>query len=137
MHRSTRALLTAVLAGVPAGTAVCAAHADGLRSALMAHAAKAKTTKVKGPTVNMQWGPVRVTITIKGKKITNVSATAPKERERSAIINEQAIPMLKQEVLQVQSAKIDIISGATMTSDAYTLSLRKAIKKAHFKTPRA
>lgn len=78
----------------------------------------------------MRWGPVQVTISVKSKKITNVTATAPTERERSAMINDQALPILKQEVLQAQSATIDEVSGATMTSDAYMQSLQGAIKKA-------
>jgi len=83
----------------------------------------------------MRWGPVRVTITVKGKKLTNVKATAPNERERSAIINEQALPILREEALTAQSATVDEISGATLTSDAYAQSLQGALKKAHFKSP--
>lgn len=89
------------------------------------------THKYAGPSEDMQWGPVQVTIVVKGKKITDVQASAPTERARSAFINEQAIPMLKQEVLQAQSANIDLISGATMTSEAYDMSLQAALKKAH------
>jgi uncharacterized protein with FMN-binding domain len=37
---------------------------------------------------------------------------------------------LKQEVLKAQSSKIDEVSGATETSDAYIQSLQSAIKKA-------
>jgi uncharacterized protein with FMN-binding domain len=81
----------------------------------------------------MRWGTVQVTIIVKGKKIKDVKASAPEERERSAIINQQALPILRQEVLKVQSATIDTVSGATLTSDAYAQSLQAAIKKAHLK----
>ena len=86
---------------------------------------------VAGPVEDMQWGPVQVTISVKGKKITDVQASAPTERARSAFINQQALPLLKQEVLQAQSANIDLISGATMTSDAYDMSLQAALQAAH------
>ncbi len=89
------------------------------------------TYKYTGPSVDMQWGPVQVTIIVKGKRITDVQATAPTERERSAFINQQAIPLLRQEVLQAQSATIDALSGATMTSDAFYQSLLGALQTAH------
>jgi uncharacterized protein with FMN-binding domain len=85
----------------------------------------------QGPSVDMQWGPIQVTVKVKGTKIVDISATYPTERPRSQFINSQAIPMLKQEVLQVQSAQIDLIGGATMTSEAYAMSLQAALTKAN------
>ena len=83
----------------------------------------------------MQWGPVQVTIVVKGTTVTGLSATAPTERSRSAFINGQALPMLRQEVLQAKTAanikNIDGISGATMTSEAFYQSLLAALKEAH------
>ncbi len=79
----------------------------------------------------MQWGPIQVTVKVKGTKIVDISATYPTERPRSQFINSQAIPMLKQEVLQLQSAQIDLIGGATMTSEAYAMSLQAALTKAN------
>jgi uncharacterized protein with FMN-binding domain len=80
----------------------------------------------------MQWGPVQVTVIIKGKQLVDVQATAPMERARSNFINSQAIPSLRQEALQAQSANIDLISGATMTSQAFAQSLQAALQQAHF-----
>jgi uncharacterized protein with FMN-binding domain len=83
----------------------------------------------------MQWGPVQVTIVVKGTAVTDLSATAPTERARSAFINQQAIPMLRQEVLQAKTAakikNIYAISGATMTSQAFYQSLLAALTTAH------
>jgi uncharacterized protein with FMN-binding domain len=96
--------------------------------------AAATTTKarvVTGPSVNMRWGPVRVRITVKGRRITNATATAPTERPKSRSINQRALPILRQEVLRAQSARIFVVSGATLTSDAYGTSLQAAITKAH------
>ncbi len=93
---------------------------------------KATTTRTfTGPSEDMQWGPVQVRVTLKNKKIVDVQASAPMERARSAFINEQALPMLKQEVLQAQSTNIDAIGGATLTSEAYYLSLQAALQAAH------
>jgi len=94
-------------------------------------ATTARSRLVTGPSVNMRWGPVQVKIRVRGKKILNVSAAAPIERPRSRTINSQALPILRQEVLQAQSARIFVVSGATLTSDAYAGSLQAAIKKAH------
>lgn len=95
----------------------------------------AKARAYVGPSVDMQWGAVQVTIVVKGAALTNLSATAPTERSRSAFINGQAIPMLKQEVLQAKTlAKIKNIygiSGATMTSQAFYQSLLAALSAAH------
>lgn len=131
MHRSIPAFLIAVMAAFPIGTAWGPTHASAATSGRALTAAhKATTQKYKGPSVDMRWGPVQVTIYVKSKKITDVKTSAPTERPRSAFINDQAVPMLREEVLQAQSAEIDEISGATMTSDAFVESLQAAIKKA-------
>ena len=99
--------------------------------------AKAKTvstaTKVfTGPSVDMRWGPVQVQLVVKGKKIIDIRATAPTERSRSAYINQQALPMLKSQVLKQQGINnVYAISGATMTSVAYGQSLQAALNSAH------
>jgi uncharacterized protein with FMN-binding domain len=87
---------------------------------------------IQGPSVDMQWGPIQVTVKVKGKKIMDISATYPTERPRSQFINSQAIPWLKQEVLQAQSASVQLIGGATMTSEAYAQSLQAALTQAKF-----
>ncbi len=99
--------------------------------------ADSKLKKYKGPFVDMRWGPVRATITIKGKKLKSIGIATSPENFRSQLIDGQAVPLLKQETLQAQSANIDTVSGATMTSEAYIESLQAAITKAHFKTPQS
>jgi uncharacterized protein with FMN-binding domain len=88
---------------------------------------------IAGPSEDMQWGAVQVTVTLKGKRIADIQATYPTERQRSAFINEQAVPMLRQEVLQAQVAGLNniyAVSGATMTSQAYYQSLMAALQQA-------
>ncbi len=150
MHRSIPILVTTAAAVVPASLIWTATHPTQAPAATPkpkptpTHVAHPRpvvhptatprstaTYKYTGPSVDMQWGPVQVTIIVKGKRITDVQATAPTERERSAFINQQAIPLLRQEVLQAQSATIDALSGATMTSDAFYQSLLGALQTAH------
>jgi uncharacterized protein with FMN-binding domain len=119
MRKAIPALVTVVALASPVATALAKTKPKK----------KVVTRTVQGPSVNMQWGPIQVTVKVKGKKILAVSATYPTERPRSQFINEQAIPMLRQEVLQVQSARIDLIGGATMTSEAYAQSLQAALTK--------
>jgi len=83
-----------------------------------------------GPTVSMRWGPVQVTITVANKKITDVSGSVSPDTARSQFLDDHALPLLRKEVLQAQSANIDSVSGATMTSDAYIRSLQGALTKA-------
>jgi uncharacterized protein with FMN-binding domain len=94
-------------------------------------ATAAATKTYRGATVNMKFGPVTVNIGVRGKKIVSVGASLPTERPRSKRINSQAAPLLRQEVLKAQSARINIVSGATYTSNAYAQSLQAALDKAH------
>jgi uncharacterized protein with FMN-binding domain len=83
-----------------------------------------------GPAVQDQFGAVQATITVTGNKITKVQIAAPMDDQRSAFINSQAVPLLQSETLQAQSANVNVISGATETSDAYVQSLQGALQSA-------
>lgn len=79
-----------------------------------------------------QYGDVQVKVIISGGKITDVQAlTLPTDRQRSAEISQQAGPLLHDEVVSAQSAQIDILSGATFTSDSYAQSVQSALDQAH------
>jgi hypothetical protein len=84
-----------------------------------------------GPVVQGFFGPVQAKLTVSSGKMTQVSITAPQDNPTSAYINSQAVPLLRSETLQAQSANINGISGATVTSDAYYQSLLGALKAAH------
>ncbi|HZS93749.1 MAG TPA: FMN-binding protein [Chloroflexota bacterium] len=109
---------------------VAAMAAGGILTSASAHAASAKSVTYKGPAVEDRWGTAKVSIVVKNKKITNVKASVSYENARSEFIDSNAVPLLKQEVLQAQSANIEYVSGATITSQAFTSSLQSAIKKA-------
>lgn len=132
MKRAIPAMVMTALAAIPAGQALAATHHAATQ-------AKSKATKgktYKGPLVNMRWGPVRAIIVVKGTKITKVKIATSPENFRSHFIDQQAVPILKQETLQAQTqtSTINTISGATMTSDAFLQSLQAALQKAHLQT---
>ncbi|HWD63209.1 MAG TPA: FMN-binding protein [Humibacter sp.] len=81
-----------------------------------------------GQAVDTRYGPVQVQVTVSGGKITRVSVPQyPTESFRDQQINQQAVPTLVSETLSAQSAKIDMVSGATYTSDGYLQSLQSAL----------
>jgi uncharacterized protein with FMN-binding domain len=74
---------------------------------------------------------VQVELTVAGGKITDVSVVQyPNGNGRDQEINARALPILIQETLKAQSASIDMVSGATVTSDGYLTSLQSALDKA-------
>jgi uncharacterized protein with FMN-binding domain len=90
-----------------------------------------RTQRVRGDVVPTQFGDVQVAITVRGGRLTDVRALQlPFDHPRSQFISTQAEPLLRQEALQAQSARIDVLSGATYTSDAYAQSLQTALGRA-------
>jgi uncharacterized protein with FMN-binding domain len=87
---------------------------------------------VTGGVFNNQYGPVQVAVVLNGTRIVDVRALQmPTDRARSADISSQAAPLLHDEVIQAQSARIDTIGGATYTSVSYAQSLQSALDKSH------
>ncbi len=88
------------------------------------------TQVIDGKVVNTRYGPVQVEITVKNGKLTDVQALQlPSDRQYSAEISQYVQPYLRREALQAQSANIDLISGATYTSDGYARSLQSALRQ--------
>jgi uncharacterized protein with FMN-binding domain len=80
------------------------------------------------------FGPVQVSVTVTNGKITKVNSPVyPMGTYRDQQINTQAIPMLEQEVMQVQSSRIQGIGGASYTSEGFYMSLIPALAKAGLK----
>jgi uncharacterized protein with FMN-binding domain len=79
-----------------------------------------------GPTVDTRWGPVQVEAIVSSSgQICNVDAVQyPSDHRRSVAINRQALPILHTEVMKAQSANINGVSGATITSRGYVRSLQ-------------
>lgn len=87
-----------------------------------------------GSSVDTMYGPVQVSATISGGKLTDVSVLQVPDRggyEQQIVA--VALPMLHSEALSAQSANIDIVSGATYTSQGYAQSLQSALNQAGMK----
>jgi uncharacterized protein with FMN-binding domain len=83
-----------------------------------------------GSAVNEPWGSFEVRATISNGELTAVNLIASPSDRHSSSINSQAVPLLTQEALSAQSADIDMISGATWTSQSYMTSLQSALDDA-------
>jgi uncharacterized protein with FMN-binding domain len=85
-----------------------------------------------GPSVDTQWGPVQVAITVANGKITAITVPVyPNGNGKDQEINAYALPILADEAVKAQSANIDMVSGATVTSTGYLKSLQSAIDAAN------
>ncbi|MDQ0848544.1 uncharacterized protein with FMN-binding domain [Arthrobacter sp. B3I9] len=113
--------------GTSSGSAGTGSAASGSTGA----AAKAAGT-FPGAVVQTRFGAVQVQITVQSGKITDVTALQLTDAERKSIqISNRAAPLLRTEVLAAQSADVQTISGATVTSDAYLSSLQAALDAAN------
>jgi uncharacterized protein with FMN-binding domain len=93
----------------------------------------AKSLTVNGSVADTRWGPVQIQIKLQNHKITDIRVLRrPNGNDRDDEINGYALPQLRAEVLQAQSAHIDSVSGATVTSGGYLESLQAALDAAHF-----
>ncbi|MFF5406303.1 FMN-binding protein [Streptomyces misionensis] len=93
---------------------------------------KGVSKTVTGSTVQTRWGPVQVRATIEDGRLTDVTAVQyPTDNPRDQEINGYALPQLRREALAAQSARIDMVSGATYTSTGYRQSLQSALDQAH------
>lgn len=87
---------------------------------------------IDGPVVSTRYGDVQVRIVLVGKQIVDVKALRlPNDRDRSVRISNEAGPLLREEALSAQSAQIDLLSGASYTSDGYAQSLQGALDSAN------
>ncbi|WP_065966024.1 FMN-binding protein [Streptomyces sparsogenes] len=86
---------------------------------------------VTGDAARTQYGPVQVSVTVSGGRITAATAVkTPDSGPRSEQIAANSVPKLNQAALTAQSARIDTVSGATYTSEGYRKSLQSALDKA-------
>ncbi|HEX7143847.1 MAG TPA: hypothetical protein VF225_00940 [Gaiellaceae bacterium] len=136
MRKSITVLLTVAALALPIADATAATRATTKKIVV--------SKRFTGSVASVdRWGSLQVTIvvrkttTITGtkkkvtRKITAVSVpTYPNHTDRSIYINQTALPILKAEALRAQSANINMVSGATDSSDAFAQSLQSAILKA-------
>ncbi len=123
-----RPLTPAVVTAV--GTPTTAPPSDGVRIGTR-QTVQVKDEDFQGGKYDARFGPVRVKITVDGGRIVSVRAVEyPDHSPTSVKINLEALPRLEQEAIAAQSAVVDAVSGATLTSKAWAHSLRSAIRAA-------
>ena len=90
-----------------------------------------KDGSYNGPVTDAFYGQMQVEAVIQGGKLTQVQILQyPHDRRTSQMINSQALPWLESEAVQAQSANINMISGATLSSNAFIESLQSALSSA-------
>jgi uncharacterized protein with FMN-binding domain len=91
----------------------------------------ARPQSVTGNVIQTRYGPVQVRVTVTGHRISDITPLQlPQGSGHDEQIDQEAVPQLRSEALAAQSAHIDIISGATYTSDGYAQSLQSALDQA-------
>ncbi|MER6348423.1 FMN-binding protein [Streptomyces sp. NPDC001595] len=78
---------------------------------------------VAGPTVATEKGDVQVEVTVDGDRIASVRMLKQPNHPQTTA----AVPTLIEETLRAQSADVDTVSGATVTSEGYKESLQAAL----------
>jgi len=84
-----------------------------------------------GPVTDAVYGKIQVAVTIANSMITSVDVPVyPTDGGHTQQVSATAIPTLKQEAIAAQSAQVDIVSGATQTSQGFMQSLASALAQA-------
>ena len=93
--------------------------------------ARYKDGAYTGSVADAFWGYIQIKAIISSGKLTDVQFLQyPNERNRSVEINQYADPILTSEAIQAQSAQVDIVTGATDSSEAFIQSLSAALTQA-------
>ena len=84
-----------------------------------------------GSVADAYYGNIQVQAVIYGGRLTDVIFLQyPSDRRTSVSINTQAMPYLKSEAISAQSANVNIVSGASDSSQAFRQSLGTALASA-------
>ncbi|HEX5810682.1 MAG TPA: FMN-binding protein [Pseudonocardia sp.] len=130
-HTSTSGPTTAGETLVAAPTAPQDPGSSGSTTSGSTSASSGTASTVTGSVASTRWGPVQVSITVADGKITAVDVPQyPTGNGKDRQINASALPILTKETISAQSADIDMVSGATVTSEGYLQSLQSALDQA-------
>ncbi len=121
-------------AASPAATSTVTPGATSTPMATATPTATASATRTAtGDAVPTQYGNAQVRVTVSGGKITKIEALQLQGNDpKSVAISGYAEPLLRASALSKQSADIDMVSGATYTSESYQASLQSALDKLGF-----
>ena len=98
---------------------------------LAASAGQLRDGSYTGPPADAYYGILQVRAQIQDGRLVSVDVLQyPSDRRTSQFINNQALPILESEVVRAQSARVDTVSGATLTSEAYRQSVSIALRQA-------
>ena len=115
----------------PQDTGSSGSGTSGSTSTSSGSTSSGTASTVTGSVASTRWGPVQVSITVTDGKITAVDVPQyPTGNGKDRQINASALPILTKETLSAQSADIDMVSGATVTSQGYVTSLQSALDQA-------
>jgi len=104
---------------------------SGAATQSQAAAGAYKDGSYTGSTEDAFYGNVQVKVTVQNGKIAVVNFLQyPHTHDTSVFINQQAMPLLQQEAIKAQNAHVDVVSGATYTSQAFVQSLSNALSQA-------
>ena len=120
-------------AATPSASASTSPSASAAASAAKTASAGSgvKNGTFTGTAESNPFGDVQVQAVISGGKLTNVVVLqVPDRGGYEDQIVQVAVPELKSEALSAQSANIDVVSGATYTSQGYAESLQSALDQA-------
>jgi uncharacterized protein with FMN-binding domain len=126
-------VLSGAQGGAPSAGTPAPSHSTGRQARPHGHATSAAGSRtVTGALVQTQYGNVQVRVTLRGNRLTDVRAVHLTDSSSTSVqISASAAPMLREEALSAQSANIDLVSGATYTSEGYKASLQAALDAAH------
>ncbi|HTZ43995.1 MAG TPA: FMN-binding protein [Jatrophihabitans sp.] len=115
----------------PGASTAPAAGSSAATAPASTHSAAPVSRTITGAAADTRYGPVQVQLTVGNGTVTAVNAVVyPQNTPRDYEINSYAIPLLNQEALSAKSAQIDMVSGATYTSEGYLQSLQSALDQA-------
>jgi uncharacterized protein with FMN-binding domain len=88
----------------------------------------------QGASIPSRYGPIQVTISVAGGRITDCKGTWDIDIPRSIQIDTAAFPLLETDCVSTGTAKLHQVSGATLSVNAFIASLQSALVKAHLST---
>ena len=136
-HTSTSGVLAAssqqapIVSGSKPATATSSHSSSSSAKGSPASKKPAPVKSYKGSVAQTRYGPVQVALTVKGGSITQVSVLQyPNAGGTDQQINSYALPILVDQTVKGQGAHVQMVSGATYTSQGYLTSLQSALDQA-------